>query len=222
MLQRGKGTPQLREWLDRLAPVAQEARAALREVKPSKLALLSGCQREADGAYRLAFFWCDYLVSAEAFIIQRADTGAEVSSFTGSMLLTYLASADGTTPSRRWIGYRELPGGMFYAQAFEGYSGRRLVRELGALTAGGGSDLAAFRRAGEALADGAVAIGDAGYAFTILPRIHLAVVYWEGDDEFPSQTRVLFEDTAAHYMTTDGLAILGSRLVDHILKAARA
>jgi hypothetical protein len=31
---------------------------------------------------------------------------------------------------------------------------------------------------------------------------------------------VLFEDTAAHYMSTDGLAILGSHLVGRILKAA--
>jgi hypothetical protein len=138
------------------------------------------------------------------------------------MLLTYLAAADGTTPSRRWIGYRELPGGMFYAQAFEGYSGRRLARELATLTATGGSDLAALQRAGEALGHGTVAIGDAGFAFTVLPRIHLAVVFWEGDDEFPSQARVLFEDTASHYMTTDGLAILGSQLVDHLLKVARS
>jgi hypothetical protein len=46
-------------------------------------------------------------------------------------------------------------------------------------------------------------------------------VYWEGDEEFPSQARVLFEDTAARYMPTDGLAILGSQLVGRMLKAAR-
>ena len=57
--------------------------------------------------------------------------------------------------------------------------------------------------------------------FTILPRVHLAVVYWEGDEEFPAQARVLFEDTAAHYMTTDGLAVLGSQLVGRLLSQAR-
>jgi hypothetical protein len=59
-----------------------------------------------------------------------------------------------------------------------------------------------------------------GYAFTVLPRVHLALVYWCGDEEFPSQARVLFEDTSAHYMPTDGLAILGSQLVGRVLKAA--
>jgi hypothetical protein len=66
-----------------------------------------------------------------------------------------------------------------------------------------------------------LAIGDAGYTFTVFPRVHMALVYWEGDDEFPSQARVLFEDTSSHYMPTDGLAILGSQLVGRLLKAAR-
>jgi hypothetical protein len=46
-------------------------------------------------------------------------------------------------------------------------------------------------------------------------------VYWLGDEDFPSRTSILFEDTASHYMPTDGLAILGSHLVGAIAKAAR-
>ena len=44
MLQKGEPTPQLKQWLDRLAPVVREARAALRRVKPGKLVLRSGCE----------------------------------------------------------------------------------------------------------------------------------------------------------------------------------
>jgi hypothetical protein len=146
--------------------------------------------------------------------VQRADTGDEVPSFVQSIILTYLVTADGTTPSGRWIGFRELPDGMFYVQAFQGYSGGRLVRELD-----GGVE--AFRRAAERLGGEPLEMGNAGYTFTVLPRIHLALVYWEGDEEFPSQARVLFEDTASHYLPTDGLAILGSQLVGKILKAAK-
>jgi len=214
MLQQGKPTPQLQQWLDRLTPVVEEARETLRRLKPGKLVLYSGCEQDADGNFRLTFFWQEYVISNNDFIIRQADTGEEPSSFTQSLILTYLATADGTTPSCRWVGFRDLPDGMFYVQAFQGYTGGRLVREL---RGGVGS----FRRAAEALGGEPLAIGDAGYAFTVLPRVRLAVVYWEGDEEFPSQARVLFEDTAANYMPTDGLAILGSQLVGRILKAAR-
>jgi hypothetical protein len=213
VLQKGEPTPQLEEWFDRLASVVEEARTGLRAVKPGKLKLRSGCEQDGNGDYRLTFFGQEYVISADGFAVRQADIDKELPSFTQSLILTYLITADGTTPSSRWIGFRELPDGMFYVQAFQGYTGGRLVRELE-------DDIKAFRRAAEVLGGEPLGIGDAGYAFTVFPRVHMGLVYWEGDDEFPSQARVLFEDTSSHYMSTDGLAILGSQLVGRLLKAA--
>ena len=214
MLRDADKTPQLKEWIDRLAPVVEEAKEVLQQRKPSRLMMYSSCEQDAEGDFRLRFFWQEYVISSTDFTVQRAKDGEEPSSFVQSLILSYLVTADGTTPSRRWIGFRELPGGMFYVQAFRGYTGIRLVRQLG-------EGIEAFRRAAGNLESKPLdEIGDAGYVFTLLPRIHVAVVYWRGDEEFPSQARVLFEDTAAHYMSTDGLAILGSHLIGRILKAA--
>jgi hypothetical protein len=214
MLRNTDTTPQLKEWIDRLAPVVEEAKEALQQREPSKLVMYSGCGQDADGDFRLPFFWQEYVISSQDFAVRRAEDGEEPSSFVQSLILTYMVTADGTTPSGRWIGFRELPEGMFYVQAFRGYTGIRLVRQL----EGG---IETFRRAAERMdSEPLEEIGDAGYAFTLLPRVHVAVVYWRGDDEFPSQARVLFEDTAPHYMPTDGLAILGSHLVGRILRAA--
>jgi hypothetical protein len=213
--QETKPTPQLKKWIDRLAPVVAEAKENLRDRQPGKLVMLTGCEQDDQGNFRLTFFWREYVVSADDFTVQRAEDGETPSSFIQSLILTYLTTADGTTPSRRWIGFRELPDGMFYAQAFRGYTGIRLVRQL----EGG---IEAFRCAAESMESEPVeAIGDAGYAFTLLPRVRAAVVYWQGDEDFPSQARVLFEDTAAHYMPTDGLAIMGSHLVGSLLRVAR-
>ena len=214
MLRDADKTPQLKEWIDRLAPVVEEAKEVLQQRKPSRLMMYSGCEQDAEGDFRLRFFWQEYVISSTDFTVQRAKDGEEPSSFVQSLILSYLVTADGTTPSRRWIGFRELPEGMFYVQAFRGYTGIRLVRQLE-------EGIEAFRRAAGNLESKPLdEIGDAGYVFTLLPRIHVAVVYWRGDEEFPSQARVLFEDTAAHYMSTDGLAILGSHLIGRILKAA--
>jgi hypothetical protein len=205
----------LKEWIDRLAPVVEESKKTLQRRGASKLVMYSGCEQDANDNFRLPFFWQEYVIDAGDFTVRREKDGEEPSSFIQSLILTYLASANGTTPSRRWIGFRELPDGTFYSRAFRGYTGIRLVRQLE-----GGME--AFRRAGEALDGEPIErIGDAGYAFAVLPRLHIAVVYWQGDEDFPSQARVLFEDTAAHYMPTDGLAILGSHLVGYILRAAR-
>jgi len=218
MLQSGKPIPQIQEWFDKLAPVVKEARATLQTLKPGKLVMYSGCEEDTDGNFRLTFFWQEYVISGDDFTVRRADTGEEPSSFIKSLILTYLVTADGTTPSGRWIGFRELPDGMFYVQAFQSYAGARLVREL---EGGPGGGIEAFRRAAEALGGEPFEFGDAGFSFRVFPRVRLGLTYWAGDDEFPSQARVLFEDSAAHYMSTDGLAILGSQLVGRILKAAQ-
>lgn len=213
---RSNGHPQgLQQWYDKLTPRLVEARERLREVEPHKLMLRTGCTQGPDGTYCLTFFWRDYLIRPPDFIVLRADTGEEPSSFFQALILVYMATGDGTTPSGRWVAFHSLPDGMFYAQAFRGYAEDRLVRELG------DAGLDAFRQGAERLGGRPLELGDAGFAFQVLPRIHLAAVYWLGDEDFLSRASILFEDSASHYMPTDGLAILGSHLVGAILKAAK-
>ncbi|OGN89309.1 MAG: hypothetical protein A2Y88_04885 [Chloroflexi bacterium RBG_13_48_10] len=60
------------------------------------------------------------------------------------------------------------------------------------------------------------------YAFLPLPRIRLASILYPGDDEFPARASVLFDAASSHYMTTDGLALLGAGLVGRLIKAGNA
>lgn len=139
--------------------------------------------------------------------------GEACSVFDTTLLLYYLKFADGTLMADRWISFRELPGGAFYNQAFQGYSGNRMAQVFGA-------DLEGFHRAAKKL-DGIHLSGltDCAYAFQPLPCIRLAAVLWPGDEEFPTQGSVLFDAAAGHYLPTDGLAILGSGLVSRLVKA---
>jgi hypothetical protein len=132
------------------------------------------------------------------------------------MLLYYLREADGTPMGDRWIGYRELPGGSFYSQAFQGYSGDRLARTFG-------DHQEAYARACNVL-DGIALTGLPGmaYAFNPLPHIRLAAILYPGDEEFATRASVLFDAAASHYMTTDGLALLGSGLVGRLIAAEKA
>lgn len=77
-------------------------------------------------------------------------------------------------------------------------------------------------QAAEQLGGERVEGGDAMFAFWPLPRIVLAAQYWRGDDEFAPRANILFDASASHYLTTDGLAVLGSQLVSRLTKAPRA
>jgi len=205
-----KGQPPI----DKLAPVVKEAQAKLRTTDRVVVAQQSGATIDPQGNLRVEFLGREYMIDQAEWTVQRSD-GATPAALIQSLLLTYLYKADGTPPIDRWLGFRELPDGLFYASAFQGYTGAELVRNLN-------GDVAAFKQASEKLQGIVLAIGDAGYVFQLLPHLKLAVVMWTGDEEFPAQAQVLFQETAAHYLVTEGLAIVGSLLIGQIVKAARA
>lgn len=201
--------------IDKLASVVKEAQAKLRRIDQAVIAERSGALIDPDGNLRVEFLRRAYVIDQTEWSVKRADDGSAPPSIMQSLILTYLYTADGTAPTDRWVGFRELPNGLFYAQAFHGYTGATLARELA-------GNVTAFQQASEKLRGAAVSIGDAGYAFQVLPRVKLAVVIWSGDDEFPAHAQVLFQATAPHYLITDGLAIVGSLLIGQIVKAARS
>jgi len=209
---------QQQKWYDRLAVLVDQARDQLRTIPVADLISRSGAALDGGGAIRLRFWDEPYRIRLSDLTVRHAESLSTPTDFTQALLLTYLVTADGTWPTSGWVTYRDLPDGMFYAQAFRGYAEARLVRELGT----GG--VAAFRRGMEQLGGQPEPIGsgtgNAAYAVQVLPRIRLAAVYWLGDEDFPSQASVLFQESAPHYLSTDGLAVLGSHLVNRILEGA--
>ncbi len=98
------------------------------------------------------------------------------------VLLHYLLTADGTGLADQWVTFRELPGGLFYAQAFADHA-------EGVIAAKFGADVAGFRAAAATLGGLPLDLADAAYRFQALPRVPMAVLLWAGDDELPGQAR---------------------------------
>jgi hypothetical protein len=191
----------------------QELRAQLQGQDPAQVARRSGSSWD-QGKIRLSYWGQELSLAWPSLVATRMEDGQPASTFDSAMLLYYLITADGTPPAGRWISYRELPGGAFYNQAFQGYSGGPLARAL--------SDRPTeFERAAASLGGTPVAqLAPQAYGFLPLPRLPLAAALWPGDDELPGRAAVLFDACACHYMTTDGLALLGSGLTSRLLRAA--
>jgi len=197
-----------RIWVDSLEPKVKGLRTELLQLPLDDIARRSGAI--LDGRrLRMAMLFDDYEIDTTDFVVSRSD-GGEVNSFFQSLVLTYLATADGGPPAGRRVTFRDLPGGAFYNQAFQGYGPDRLAKRWQL-------DIDGFVAASERLGGTPIGTGDAGFAFTVFPRVDIAAIYWLGDEDFASKASVLFDANAHFYMVIDGLAILGSRLVDSIL-----
>jgi hypothetical protein len=199
-----------RAWQESMLRQVDALRQGLVARRPQQVA--QDCAAAFDGADILIPYWGRRLAISWPGLQARGLDGAPCSMFDTAMLLYHLHCADGFPLAERWIGFRDLPDGAFYSQAFQGYSGERLARRFG-------QQPEAFEKAARSL-DGLPLPGLPGlaYAFHPLPRLRLAAILYPGDEEFPARASILFDAAASHYMTTDGLALLGAGLARRIEK----
>ena len=159
------------------------------------------------------FFGMAHHIAHPNGAVTRSDSGQAAHTTVAILLLHYLLTADGTPPADQWVTFRELPEGLFYSQAFAGHA-------EGTLSVRFGGDPAAFRRAAGSVGGTVLDLAEAAFRFQALPRLAMAVLLWQGDDEFPAQTRVLFDAAAGHYLPTEDLAGTGDWLAHRLVHKA--
>ena len=214
--------------LDTLAGRVTELRCRVQSIDPFEMAnrcaleylrfdpAVQDSPGEPRGEFRLNLWGKPILLSYPELIARDVHSGQELPSFLQAMLLYYFDTCDGTPAAGQWIAFSELPDGRFYAQAFQGYTGKPLAQAIG-------EDISAFSQAAESCSGQRVFFfGDMAYAFQALPRVALLIVFWQGDEDFPSTCQVLFDATVSHCLPTDACAILGSQLTQQLIRAARS
>ncbi len=202
------------KWRESFEPKIRSLREELGGRSVTALAEQAGAEWDGE-KLALTLLGKKYEIPYPELVVRFADGGEACPEELQALLLDYLKFADGTQPGGRWLSYRELPHGQFYFHAFQGYAERPLVQEIG-------NDIEGLRRAARRIGGEPVEFGDCGFAFTVLPRVRLAVVYWGGDEELPPTASVLFDEAAGRYLPVDGLAHLGRMLTSRLAKEYRA
>jgi hypothetical protein len=188
------------------------ARADWAAADPAVCCALAGCKYAMEGV-EVPFFGVPHTVThpSGAVTAQVGDTVKAAHSSIVIVLLHYLLTADGTRPADRWVAFRELPDGLFYAQAFAGHAEELIAQRFG-------ENVDAFRRACAALNGTPLDLAEASFRFEALPRLAVAVLLWSGDEEFPAQARILYDAVAGHYLPTEDLSGIGDWLAHHLAR----
>lgn len=204
----GRGSTQL-------ADRADELRSTLRVRDPSLVAVRSASSwltlGPGRGELHIPFFGNVCILSFPE--LKGCDNRDDpLPDFQQALLLYYLVTADGAPLTGRWVSFADLPDGRMYNAAFQGYSGDEIAKKFGV-------DLDAFKAACSKIGGKPVEVGSASFAFQPLPRVPLMTTYWLGDEDFPSSCKILFDESATHYLPIDACAILGSMLTRKIIAA---
>jgi hypothetical protein len=142
------------------------------------------------------------------------ETDEEAPIWLAILAIHYLNNADGRHPTGRLKHFREFKEGHFYEPAFN-----RRTKEI--LVSVFGSNPGPMTKAGEKLKGKVLQTGDAAVELSYFPCVPITCILWRGDEEFPAEATVLFDETADIFFSAEDMAVAGQMAVLELLKASR-
>ena len=123
-----------------------------------------------------------------------------------TFLLRWLLEGKNVPAKGQFKTFREMPWGELYIQPF---TGRCLTRAAFTF----GTRVAKFAAAMEKLGGTKLPHGDAGYELELLPGFAMRLIVWEGDDEFPPNSQILYSDNFETAFSPEDRVVAGDILI---------
>ena len=184
------------------------------ELDPSAAALRAGIRFDpAKSEFGLKLMGREVAIPFPGFEPYFAETGEKLTAAQSILVVRLVLEAESSPASGKFLSYAEVPWGEVYLANFKG---RCILR----LAYGFGSDLERFRRAVEPLGGVPSGMGDASYDVEFVEGVTVRLILWQGDEEFPPASQILFSDNVSHYFTAEDLAVVGDVLLDDMKKNA--
>lgn len=130
------------------------------------------------------------------------------------LILHYLLKTTGKLLTGKNIDFRQVPEGSFYWSAFVSRAKKPLLETFG-------RDLGLYLEVAARLGGEAQELGDAAARFLAFPLVPITHVLWRGDEEFPPEANILFDETIAQHLPTEDIAALAGASVYRLMAAAR-
>lgn len=129
-------------------------------------------------------------------------------------VLVYLVEAKDLKLSHTWISEKDLKGGSTF---FRGPH-RLQVEALEALY---GNNPQGLLEAGRKLGGSEILYGDKAFALSVLPRVPVAYVLWQGDAEFPPRISMLFDSTVQSHLPLDIIWCMVAETTRRLVEVSR-
>lgn len=164
-----------------------------RKADPEEICARTGFVYDNENhAFHVTFLGREYEISHPDFVIKALDEKYSYSPLLETnpakiLVVRFLLEGAVSVSTGKFLTYREVPWGEVYYRQFNGRCMMRLAYSYG-------NKLEQFKKAMEAMGAVSVKAGDIGYQFEIFPGYFVQFLLWEGDDEFPPSSQILFSD----------------------------
>ena len=179
------------------------------------IAKRTGIEVSEGRAFRIPFLDRVYRVGFPDFqFVDESDESKDVPIQEQILILHFMAAGTVSGLSGNWIAYREIPGAAFYFSAFT----KRAVDPLKKVF---GHNLSGFSKAAERLYGTPLEAGDSAFEFKIFPNVPLRLILWGGDDEFPPEASIIFDQSIGKIFPPEDIAWLSGMLVYRLIALSK-
>jgi hypothetical protein len=187
----------------------------LQKRDPATLAKAAGAEFSPGEGLIVPFLGSKYRVGIHPQTdIGKLNSSEEVSIPDKILIAHYLLGAAGKKSTGKLITFREIPDGHFYFEAFQ-----RRARDPFANFFGNNGRL--FVKCAEMLGATPVGTGDFGMDFVVFPHIRIQLVLWLGDEEFPADATILFDESVQRILSAEDIAVMSGGLVYRLIGLGR-
>ena len=156
--------------------------------------------------------WPDFQVSHEA-----DDMGfypLETMTYARTLTIRFLLNGAEASGTGKFKTYREMPWGEVYLRQFDGRCIKRLAFSYG-------NRIKDFQAIMEHMHCVPVKHGDIAYQLEIFPDYLVQMILWEGDDEFPPSSQILFSDNFPISLQAEDMAVMGDVIIGSLKSFAK-
>ncbi|MFZ5651253.1 MAG: DUF3786 domain-containing protein [Bacillota bacterium] len=179
---------------------------------PADIAARSGAVfDQSRNTFDIVYFGIKYKADTAGRVWRADAPGEEVPFNDRTLIVQYLCESSGLPPRYSWLSFLELPEGIHHYAPFQTDATTPLAQAFGTYPD-------SFAEAALSLGGQPLTLGDYSFHIPALPKIPLAVVLWEGDDEFAAKSNILFDSVSPTHLTTAALWVLGVELAHKMIR----
>nr|WP_295257322.1 DUF3786 domain-containing protein [uncultured Blautia sp.] len=190
------------------------------EADPKEIAARLGISYDEEQKYFTLKFlgtvyqisWPDFQVTHEA-----DDMGfypLETMTYARTLTIRFLLNGAKASGTGKFKTYREMPWGEVYLRQFDGRCIKRLAFSYG-------NRIKDYQAIMEHMHCVPVKHGDIAYQLEIFPDYLVQMILWEGDDEFPPSSQILFSDNFPISFQAEDMAVMGDVIIGSLKSFAK-
>lgn len=185
------------------------------EQDPEEVCRRAACSYDdKQEVYTLAVWGGDYSIFLRQLKIE--DIGNRTESthdYFKLFAIHYLLNSKDIPISNQWISEKDIPGGTTFFRGPHEIPTHLISTRFN-------NTINEFKERCEGLNGTPLNMADAAYRFQIAPRIPVAVLYWIGDDDFPAESKILYDKTIAEHLASDIIYALGVGICERLGKSS--